>query len=271
MASSINIREPEAPAYTAAHKPATTPQRWSRSQRPWDQRLKSIPSIKAHAPSPAGIEFRDRVWLPIFYHNYGYHNYGYYNYGYNSGPRNDDSMTTSKAAKVTDMRTGLGEATTPRGEWAEVLRSATLEVFATMVGTTLNSPSSEGSAESASPANDASVVAYVTGLIGIAGAMRAVFSLRCSDRVATQIASKMLMIPIEEAAAQKSDAIGEVCNIIAGHFKHKIGAGEICTLTIPTVVIGASYSIHCTERGERLEFPVAYEGETVLVTLDIRG
>jgi hypothetical protein len=36
------------------------------------------------------------------------------------------------------------------------------------------------------------------------------------------------------------------------------------------VVVGGNYSIHCLQAGERLEFPVLYEGETVLVTLDIR-
>jgi chemotaxis protein CheX len=108
-------------------------------------------------------------------------------------------------------------------------------------------------------------------MIGIAGAMRAVFSLRCSEHAATKIASQMLCLSTEEAADQKSDAIGEVCNIIAGHFKHKIGLGDACTLTVPTVVMGGNYSIHCLEKGERLEFPVTYEGETVVVKLDIRA
>ena len=114
------------------------------------------------------------------------------------------------------------------------------------------------------------ILAYVTGMIGIAGAMRAIFSLRCSEKAAIGIASQMLGITKEEAAPQKSDAIGEVCNIIAGHFKHKIGFGDNCTLTVPTVIVGGNYSVHCLEAGERLEFPVIYEGETVLVTLDIR-
>jgi len=59
--------------------------------------------------------------------------------------------------------------------------------------------------------------------------------------------------------------------MIAGHFKHKIGYGDSCTLTIPTVVVGGNYSIHCLEKGERVEFPVMYEGEALLVKLDIRG
>ena len=81
----------------------------------------------------------------------------------------------------------------------------------------------------------------------------------------------MLKVPKEEAAQQKSDAIGEVCNIIAGHFKHKLGLGENCTLTIPTVIAGGNYSVHCLAAGERLEVPLIYEGETILVNLDIRS
>jgi len=150
--------------------------------------------------------------------------------------------------------------------WGAVLREATIEVFSTMVGVTVDIPPAP---TPVSP--EASLVAYVTGMIGIAGAMRAVFSLRCSDDAAAKIASKMLCMSIEEAASAKSDAIGEVCNIIAGHFKHKIGYGDACTLTVPTVVVGGNYSIHCLEKGERLEFPVRYEGETVVITLDIRS
>jgi len=108
-------------------------------------------------------------------------------------------------------------------------------------------------------------------MVGIAGAVRAILSLRCSERSATKIAAQMLGIPEEEASQQKGDAIGEVCNMIAGHFKHIIGVSGECTLSVPTVVMGASYAIHCLEAGERLEFPAIFEGETMAITLDIRG
>lgn len=180
-------------------------------------------------------------------------------------------MTDKVAERPADPATNQPTALTPREAWLTVLCQATLEVFDSMVGSSMNAPGpavDQGAVpESAKP----SVVAYVTGMIGIAGAMRAVFSLRCSDRAAASIASQMLGISAEEAAGQKSDAIGEVCNMIAGHFKHKVGHGDSCTLTIPTVVVGGNYSIHCLEKGERLAFPVAYEGENVLVALDIRG
>jgi chemotaxis protein CheX len=155
--------------------------------------------------------------------------------------------------------------------WDAVLREATAEVFSMTVGVSVEVPPPSAGRSQTPTGADAALAAHVTGMIGIAGAIRAVFSLRCSDQAAIKIASQMLGISLEEAAAQKSDAIGEICNIIAGHFKHKIGMGDACTLTVPTVVVGGNYSIHCLEKGERIEFPVEYEGETLLVTLEIRG
>ncbi len=182
-------------------------------------------------------------------------------------------MTMPNAAgNATEAQaTDKSKPVTARTEWRDFLREATLEVFSTMVGVTVDVPAATGNLPVGAGPPDGSALAYVTGIIGIAGAMRAMFSLRCSDRAATRIASQMLAISADEAAGQMSDAVGEICNMIAGHFKHKIGYGDSCNLTVPTVVVGGSYSIHCLEKGERLEFPVTYEGETVLVTLDIRG
>jgi chemotaxis protein CheX len=184
---------------------------------------------------------------------------------------NTPKVTENVIGKAADHATDPVASITPREAWLEVLREATLEVFSSMVGASLDVPSATGDKPVAPESEGASVIAHVTGMIGIAGAVRAVFSLRCSDHAAISIASQMLSISTEEASAQKSDAIGEVCNMIAGHFKHKVGHGDTCTLTIPTVVVGGNYSIQCLEKGERLAFPVTYEGEAVLVTLDIRG
>jgi CheY-specific phosphatase CheX len=159
---------------------------------------------------------------------------------------------------------------TPRAAWWGVLRDATMEVFSTMVNVNVTVPKAQDDLILVAEPKDATVLAYVTGMIGMAGALRAIFSLRCAEHVATQIAAQMLGMTPEEAAAQRSDAIGEVCNMIAGHFKHKIGYGDNCTLTVPTVVMGGHYNIYCLAAGERIEFPVTYEGEAVLVTLDIR-
>jgi len=117
---------------------------------------------------------------------------------------------------------------------------------------------------------DCSVIAHVTGVIGITGAIKAIFILRCSDQSATKVASQMLGVSMEEAGAQKSDAIGEICNMVAGHFKLKIGYGGSCELTVPSVIVGSDYRVYSRAAKERLEFAVMYEGEPIWLALDIR-
>ena len=147
-----------------------------------------------------------------------------------------------------------------RTQWAAILRETAVEVFSTMVGVTVLFP---GDAVLPRPAG-------ITAMVGIAGRLSATVSLRCSLQSATSIASHMLGVPVEEAAAQKSDALGEICNIVAGSFKAKIGHGESCVLSVPTVVIGTNYRI-CSLRDDlRIEVPLLYEGESTLISLDIR-
>ncbi|MGA7696901.1 MAG: chemotaxis protein CheX [Candidatus Sulfotelmatobacter sp.] len=151
-------------------------------------------------------------------------------------------------------------AALPRSAWSAILSDTAIEVFATMVGAKVTAP--EG--------GDFPVLAQVTGMIGVAGALRAVFSLRCSLLSATMIASQMLGVSPEEAAAQKCDAVGEICNIVAGYFKAKIGLGDKCMLSVPTVLAGNDYKIHSRSEDDRLEFPLLYESEPVWIALEIR-
>jgi chemotaxis protein CheX len=148
-----------------------------------------------------------------------------------------------------------------RDTWPGCLTAATTEVFSMMVGAEVIA--TEGA--------ELRVIAEVTGVVGIAGAFRAILSLRCSTSSAVKIAAQMLGIPPEEAAGQRADAIGEICNIVAGHFKDKIGFGDKCMLTVPTVVEGKDYRIvrpggEC----EKIEIAFLYEGEPFRVALETR-
>lgn len=144
--------------------------------------------------------------------------------------------------------------------WPASLAESATEVFSMMVGAEVTAAESE-----------IRVVAEVTGVIGIAGAFRGIFSLRCTTSSAIKIAAQMLGIPPEEAAAQRADAIGEICNIIAGHFKDKIGFGDKCMLTVPTVVEGKDYRI-VRPGGEcrKIELAFLYAGEPFRIALETR-
>ena len=172
-------------------------------------------------------------------------------------------MTAPKADNGGIVDEVAGETLAPRSAWLGSLCEATTEVFSMMVGATVVAPAPGG----------CSVLAHVTGVIGvigITGAVTAIFTLRCSDAAATRVASQMLGISMEESAAQKFDAVGEICNMVAGNFKHKIGYADKCMLTVPTVVMGGNYRIH-SRAGQRMECPVIYEGESVWLALDIRS
>jgi CheY-specific phosphatase CheX len=81
----------------------------------------------------------------------------------------------------------------------------------------------------------------------------------------------MLGISPQDPDCQKSacDAVGEICNIIAGYFKAKIGLGDKCMLSVPTIIMGQDYRFHSEKRFERLELPLLWDGETLRATLEI--
>ncbi len=69
-------------------------------------------------------------------------------------------------------------------------------------------------------------VAEFTAMVGIAGALCGVFTIRCSEYAASAIASKMLGTSIEDASQEKWDAMGEVCNMWRAASRPSLRAAE---------------------------------------------
>jgi CheY-specific phosphatase CheX len=80
----------------------------------------------------------------------------------------------------------------------------------------------------------------------------------------------MLAVSVEQAAAQKCEAIGEICNVVAGSFKERVGLGDRCMLSVPTVLTGTDYQIRSRSVYVRVELPLIYETEPIWIALDIR-
>jgi CheY-specific phosphatase CheX len=151
-------------------------------------------------------------------------------------------------------------AVLPRTAWQGVLAETTIEVFSLMVGVTVV------------PALDATrVPIQVTAIVGIAGAIRANFILQCSTVSTIRLASQMLGISLDAPDSQKAalDALGEICNIVAGFFKAKVGLGDACKLSVPVIISGQDYQFCSRTTYERLELPLTYEGETLWASLEI--
>jgi chemotaxis protein CheX len=148
----------------------------------------------------------------------------------------------------------------PKTAWPVILRETAVEVLSTMAGLAVTSCEN----------GTVPVAAQITGMVGIAGPLSATFSLQCSSEAATFIASKMLDVPAEEAAVQKCDAIGEICNMVAGYFKAKIGLGDACQLSVPTVLAGTNYQIRSRKDDELMELPLLHKREPIWIRLQIR-
>ena len=69
------------------------------------------------------------------------------------------------------------------------------------------------------------------------------------------------------------DAVGEICNMIAGNFKHQISElTDDCSLSPPTVVVGTDYRLYRVAAGSVTSFQLtfAFDGIPVFTRLDVR-
>lgn len=93
--------------------------------------------------------------------------------------------------------------------WLPVLELAIEEVFQIMLGQRVTP---------AAP-SDAHDPSGFTAMVGIAGALCGILTISCSKKAARDVAICMIGPEIADSEEQVSDALGEVCNMIAGNFE----------------------------------------------------
>ena len=151
----------------------------------------------------------------------------------------------------------------PDSTWPPLLDCAVKEVFQMMVHTDLTAMPDTGAGE---PAGD------TTAMVGLAGALCGVLSIRCTSRVAESIAGKMLGSTGAVQSSDIADAIAEICNMVAGNFKSKISMlGEHCMLSVPTVIRGDDYEMVSLADGEHIVICLGYDGSPVWICLELHS
>lgn len=146
-------------------------------------------------------------------------------------------------------------------KWLPLLQHSTHEVFDIMLGSKLEAGKPE----------PLSGVEF-TAMVGLAGCVCGVLSVRCCHKAATQVACAMLGLPAHKAAEHAWDALGEVANMIAGNFKNKIdGMSDKCLLSVPTVITGADYSFHSLADTGPLQLWFRFQGHPLQVVLEIHS
>jgi chemotaxis protein CheX len=141
-----------------------------------------------------------------------------------------------------------------------VLELAITEVFDLMVGTKLEARSEDCPAD-----------LDITAMIGLAGSLCGVISIRCSSAAGRLIAAKMLSVPVSEADASMRDAMAEIVNMVAGNFKSKLSGSNHCMISIPTVITGADYQLRSLDVGEIVRLVVAFEQYPIQVSMELHS
>lgn len=177
-----------------------------------------------------------------------------------AGPGHPSEQPVAGGTDMSTATSNNGQAGSPtNGEWAPLLETATREVFQLMLETQLERGGD------AVPATGGDL----TAMVGLAGQLCGVLSMRCGADSASRMAAKMLGVEAIGADDSIRDAVGEISNMIAGNFKAKVaGLRENCSLSVPTVVSGSDYECHPLADGERVEVSLQFEGAPLWVALD---
>jgi chemotaxis protein CheX len=105
-------------------------------------------------------------------------------------------------------------------------------------------------------------------VIGLAGALSGSLVLHTSGAAAMRIAERMTGIETTEVDAMVRDAVGEVCNMVAGAWKGLDPAlASGCLLSTPTVVAGSSYELFSQRAPIRIERSYRFEELTFVITI----
>lgn len=145
--------------------------------------------------------------------------------------------------------------------WIPMLEVAAREVFELMLGCQLT-PAETMTDE----------LLDITSMVGLAGKLCGVLSIRCTRKAGTIMASKMLGVAPEQVGGELADALGEIGNMVAGNFKNKIsGLGDGCMLSVPTVITGNDYVLRSLGDSDGLELRFLFENVPIVISLAIHS
>lgn len=144
--------------------------------------------------------------------------------------------------------------------WLTLLEVSAQEVFELMLSSHLTVPTT-----------DEEPTGEITSMVGLAGQLCGVLSVRCNGKAAALMTSKMLGVDLDKAGPEMPDALGEICNMVAGNFKNKItGMGDGCMLSPPTVISGSDYRMTSQTDDPTLRVRMLFEDMPIVISLQIQ-
>jgi chemotaxis protein CheX len=142
------------------------------------------------------------------------------------------------------------------------LESSVEEVFQTMLGVHCRLHSGTGETDTES----------VTAVVGFGGAFSGACIFRTGGAASLKIAARMTGMEFSEIDDTVKDAIGEICNMIAGSWKGKVPQlAANCGLSVPAVITGSDYTVRVQSPEFRLDRNYCFEDACFDVTIICDG
>lgn len=148
----------------------------------------------------------------------------------------------------------------------ENLDASVREVFETMLGVQCRrEPIDDGNQETIGDE-------FVTAVVGFGGILSGACVFRCSGVAACHIAARLAGMELDDLDGTVKDAIGEICNMLAGSWKTKVpDLAAHCGLSVPAVIAGRDYNLHVQAPEFRISRTYACEGDRFEMTIVCDG
>uniref|UniRef100_E6PZF2 Chemotaxis phosphatase CheX-like domain-containing protein n=1 Tax=mine drainage metagenome TaxID=410659 RepID=E6PZF2_9ZZZZ len=112
----------------------------------------------------------------------------------------------------------------------------------------------------------------ITAVVGFGGLLSGACVFRSGGSAALKIAARLTGMEFTEMDDTVKDAIGEICNMLAGAWKGKVpDLAANCGLSIPAVITGSNYNIHVQAPEFRLHHTYRFDDATFDVTIICDG
>jgi chemotaxis protein CheX len=107
-----------------------------------------------------------------------------------------------------------------------------------------------------------------TAIVGFSGAMRGSCEIRMDSLAAHAVCSAMIGDVSVEEDESIDDAVGELCNMLAGGWKNRVPTlSSSCALSPPTVISGRAYKVHMSSPSTKFSRSYQFDVHTMHLTL----
>ncbi|MGH7071312.1 MAG: chemotaxis protein CheX [Terracidiphilus sp.] len=112
----------------------------------------------------------------------------------------------------------------------------------------------------------------VTAVVGFGGVLSGACVFSCGMPAALKIAGKMTGMEFLELDDTVKDAVGEICNMLAGSWKGKVPElAAHCGLSVPAVITGRDYYLHVQAPEFQLNHNYRFDSSNFSVTIVCDG